>query len=89
MFDSDKICLMAACSRVLSYHYSCSIYRPHMSIIQEFLPYYIHVYVGRGGGDMSLFENENLAIFAGNSQKDSLINYSKVAQKCSLFRTMT
>ena len=42
-----------------------------------------------GGGDMSLFENENLAIFAGNSLKDSLINYSKVAKKYSLFRTMT
>ena len=38
---------------------------------------------------MSLFENENLAIFAGNSQKDSLINYSKISQKYSLFRTMT
>ena len=38
---------------------------------------------------MSLFENENLAIFAGNSQKDSLINCSKIAQKYSLFRTMT
>ena len=33
---------------------------------------------------MSLFENKNLAIFAGNSQKDSLINYSKIAQKYSL-----
>ena len=38
---------------------------------------------------MSLFENENLAIFAVNSQKDSLINYSKIAQKYSLFITMT
>ena len=31
---------------------------------------------------MSLFESfgdENLAIFAGDSQKDSLINYSKIA----------
>ena len=37
---------------------------------------------------MSLFENEKLAIFAGNSQKDSLINYSKIDQKYSLIRTM-
>ena len=43
----------------------------------------------RGGGGVSLFENENLAIFAGNSQKDSLINYSKIAKKYSLFRSMT
>ena len=31
-----------------------------------------------------------MAIFAGNTQKDSLINYSKIAQfKYSIFRTMT
>ena len=38
---------------------------------------------------MRIFENENLDIFAGNSQKDSLINYSKIAQKYSIFRKMT
>ena len=41
---------------------------------------------------MNLFEyflDENLAIFAGNSKKASLINYSKLAQKYSIFRTMT
>ena len=43
----------------------------------------------QGRGDMSLFETEIFAISAGNSQKDSLINYSKIAQKYSLFRTMT
>ena len=39
---------------------------------------------GGGGGrgrDMSIFEPESLAIFAGNTQKYSLINYSKIAQK--------
>ena len=30
---------------------------------------------------MSIFEPESLAIFAGNTQKYSLINYSKIAQK--------
>ena len=44
---------------------------------------------GGGRGGISLFENENLAIFAGNSQNKTLINYSKIAQKYSLFRTMT
>ena len=38
---------------------------------------------------MRIFENENLAIFAGNSHLLSLINYSKIAQKYSLFRTIT
>ena len=38
---------------------------------------------------MRIFENEDLAIFAGNSQKFSLINFSKIAQKYSLFTTMT
>ena len=38
---------------------------------------------------MSLFENDNLATFARNSQKVSLINYSKIAQKYSILRTMT
>ena len=35
----------------------------------------------RGEGDMSIFEPESLAILAGNTQKYSLINYSKIAQK--------
>ena len=38
---------------------------------------------------MRIFENENLAILAGNSHKFTLINYSKIAQKYSLFRIMT
>ena len=33
------------------------------------------------GGGMSIFEPESLAIFAGNTQKYSLINCSKIAQK--------
>ena len=33
--------------------------------------------------------DENLAIFAGNSHSFSLINYSKIAQKYSLVRTVT
>ena len=39
----------------------------------------------KGGGEgMSIFEPESLAIFAGNTQKYSLINYSKIAQYLKL-----
>ena len=38
---------------------------------------------------MRIFEPGSLAIFAGNTQKYSQINYSKIAQKYSIFRTMT
>ena len=37
---------------------------------------------------MRIFENENLAIFAGNSHLFSLINYSKIAQNCSKVLTI-
>ena len=34
---------------------------------------------------MRINENESFAIFAGNSHQFSLINYSKISQKYSLF----
>ena len=40
-------------------------------------------------GIFEFFEPESLAIFARNTQKYSQINYSKIAQKDSIFITMT
>ena len=55
----------------------------HLIASRWVLKQYMYIlYRGGGGGGtgvfLRIFENENLAIFAGNSQKDPLINYSKL-----------